>query len=602
VKRAFSYERVSSTKQAVSGGGLDRQGSAAALWCAANGYELDQDLDLSDPGRSAFHGHHLSKGALGRFLELAQAGRLGHAPVLLVEAIDRISRQEPLDALQTILQGLLGSGVQVITLEDGAAYSRATLRDDPTKLILLVLKVQAAHEYSSRLSMRMRASWQQIRERASEGKNRSGARRPFWIDYDPAADTFQLNAQAVMVSRLFDLLEEGNGLSLAARQLNAEGFRTPGGKFWTPSGMQWVVRSPLVYGTATFLRQAPEPLLVPNYYPAVLSQSRYEQIQRLRRSRNNDRSMLGRRAMTYWIGQAISRCSCGAPVAAYSSVKTTKSKGRFRRMYLQCKRARHKAERGSGQICDQGMIHMEPVMFHVLTRLTVEQLQILFAASGQGSSSLNSELQLRVSIEQQLEAANVQTEQAQAKVKEGAKAGVELSLLTLLNDAVQEASQRAAELQDVLNACIARIDDLQRRPSAKAIREQLDPAISSLLASFAKGEDTPEQRRAVNNLLSKLQLRIHVDARQKRCGLQIGDGLIDWQPVIPSAASYAIREGQQAIGGQYLQIDDPDLIEMIGPGNSLSMKVSSDGEMVLLVIDPQGCVVQEIKREPAEAT
>lgn len=594
MRRAYSYERVSSSKQALSGGGLDRQGSAAALWSAANGYELDQELDLSDPGRSAFHGHHLSKGALGRFLELAQAGRLGPSPVLLVEAIDRISRQEPLDALQTILQGLLGSGVQVITLEDGTTYSRATLRDDPTKLILLVLKVQAAHEYSARLSRRMQASWQQIRDKATEGKNRSGARRPFWIDYDPDADAFALNAQAVMVSRLFDLLEEGNGLSLTARQLNAEGFRTPRGKLWNPGTLQWIVRSPLVYGTATFLRDAPEPHRVPHYYPAVLTQDRYEQIQRQRRSRSSDKSMLGRRSQTHWIGQALSRCSCGSPVAAYASTKTTKSKGRFRRMYLQCKRARYKAEKGTDAICDQGMIHMEPVMFHVLTRLTVDQLQILFASAGQGSSSLDSELQLRQSIEQQLSAANDQAAQAQAKVKEGAKTGVDLSLLSLLNEAVQEARHRVDELQQALNASIARLDALQRRPSPKAIREQLDPAISDLLSSFATGQDTPEQRRAVNNLFAKLQLRIHVDARAKRCGLQIADGEIDWQPVIAGAGTYAIQHGQEALGGQYLQVDDPELAALIGQGNTVALKLNADGLLVLVILDPSGNTVTEI--------
>ena len=45
-----------------------------------------------DDGYSAFKGHHISKGALGRFLTLADKGKYkGYA--LVVEQMDRLSRQ-----------------------------------------------------------------------------------------------------------------------------------------------------------------------------------------------------------------------------------------------------------------------------------------------------------------------------------------------------------------------------------------------------------------------------------------------------------------------------------------------------------------------------
>ena len=88
---AYSYLRVSRAEQS-QGAGLDRQGDMAAAWCDRNGYQLDTRLDLSDRGRSAFKGHHLTRGALGRFLELAKQGKLVANPVLLIEAVDRLSR------------------------------------------------------------------------------------------------------------------------------------------------------------------------------------------------------------------------------------------------------------------------------------------------------------------------------------------------------------------------------------------------------------------------------------------------------------------------------------------------------------------------------
>jgi DNA invertase Pin-like site-specific DNA recombinase/uncharacterized coiled-coil protein SlyX len=590
VKRAFSYERVSCSKQAQGGGGLDRQSTAAASWCLSNGYELDQELDLSDPGRSAFHGHHLSRGALGQFLALAQAGLLGTHPVLLVEAIDRLSRQEPLDALETILQGLLGTGVQVVTLEDGATYSRRTLRDDPTKLILLVLKVQAAHEYSARLSRRMQASWQQIRERASEGKNRSGARRPFWIDYDAKTDSFRLNDKAEIIRRMYELIEAGNGISLVCRNLNAEGFSTPMGKPWNPSNLRWVLRTELAYGTATFLRSSETPLKVANYYPAVISQERYEAAHRLRRSRSKDRSLLGRKDQVRWIGQGISRCTCGSSMAAYGS------RGRF---YLQCKRARYKPEKGSGAICPQGMIQLRPTLAHVLARFTIHQLQTLFDSSGQAAKELRSQIKAREALAAQLDAAKTEAARAETKVKEAAKAGVELSLLTLLNDAVVEARQRVDETQQALEQVLSRLDLLQARPSAADAAKQLSPAVDDLLRSAIRGTDTVEQRSSLNTLLRKLQITIHVDARGKRCGLQVRDGDIAWQPVIEGAGAFALRQGSKAVGGQFLGIEDPELARMIGEGNSVSLRLDDQGNSVVIVLDAGGTVIRELSKPPS---
>ena len=61
-----------------------------------------------------------------------------------MEAIDRLSRLEAVDGLQDVLLALVRAGVSIVTLEDGAEYSRATLREDGSKLIILAVKAQAA--------------------------------------------------------------------------------------------------------------------------------------------------------------------------------------------------------------------------------------------------------------------------------------------------------------------------------------------------------------------------------------------------------------------------------------------------------------------------
>lgn len=591
-KLAFSYERVSRPQQAATGRGLERQGASALTWCRANGYTLDTELVLTDPGRSAYKGLHIQKGALGQFLRMAQSGLLGDSPVLVVEAIDRLSRQEPLDALETILQGLVGSGVRIVTLEDGNEYSRETLRTDPTRLIVLVVKVQSAHEYSARLSMRMKASAQQQRKLAAEGKNRAKTRRPFWIDFDAKTDAFVVNEKAATILRLYELIEDGMGMALAARTLNAEGLKPAQAAFWTRSNVQTLLRSESPVGTAIFQRDSKAPLRVANYFPAIVEPERRERLVRLMQSRNSDTSMRGRRAQTRWIGQGLTYCVCGCLAAMTTATKTTGIKGKTTHYYVRCKASTYAPERG--ERCPQKGLKLRPLMEHVLTRLSLEQLQTLFEKDASNASELRKTLAAKDALEGKLAEALGNADRATTAVKEAAKAGTELSLLVLLNDAAQETQQRIGELETALEEVQAKLDVLQRRPTALTASGLLSPLVDGLLKAFASEEETAEQRLALNNLLRRLQIRIHVDATQSLCGLQLRDGEIDWQPVDAGTASYALKHGSKAIGGIYGSIDDPELVQAIGTGNSIAMRVDENGDLIGVIVDASGNVVKQI--------
>ena len=201
---------------------MERQADAAERWCHANGHTLNADLRLSDAGLSAFKGDHLSKGALGRFLDMAQSGDLGSEPVLLVEAIDRLSRLEAIDGLQDVLLALVRAGVTIVSLEDGQEYSRTTLREDGSKLIILVVKCQAAHEYSQRLSRRVTAAWDQARDDLGKGiLRRAQFHRPPWCRMD--GDQMVLIPEGVETIKTVFEYSRIDGAAAVARRLNAEG-------------------------------------------------------------------------------------------------------------------------------------------------------------------------------------------------------------------------------------------------------------------------------------------------------------------------------------------------------------------------------------------
>src|SRR5437016_3288480 len=117
----YSYIRFSTPEQAM-GDSERRQVSDAKDWARRKGLELDESLKLRDRGLSGFHGDHRKKGALGRFLELVEAGKIAQGSILLVENIDRLSREGAVKTLREIIFKLWDKGIVLQTLSPEETY------------------------------------------------------------------------------------------------------------------------------------------------------------------------------------------------------------------------------------------------------------------------------------------------------------------------------------------------------------------------------------------------------------------------------------------------------------------------------------------------
>jgi DNA invertase Pin-like site-specific DNA recombinase len=506
----YSYERVSLPQQAL-GRGLGRQSDAALAWASSRGLSLDSRLQLSDAGRSASKGEHLTKGALGRFLQLAQAGQLGDAPILLVEAIDRLSRQEPLDAIETILTGLVGSGVRIVTLEDGAEYSRETLRSDPTKLLVLVVKMQAAYEYSARLGMRMRDSWSGVRDKIRNGiVSRPRQFCPFWCDWSPEHG-YRHNAHATTVRQALEMLQD-RGSYAAARDLNQQGLLMANGKPWTHSIIRRLAANPAVYGAVQLHTRAGKPTEVhEGILPPLVTKEFCDQL-RSAMSRRAYGKPTGRTGTTNWIGQAMTTCVCGTRVGM-----TVSGPKRYRQSYLRC---RERESNGTG--CKMRGVKLENATAHLLTRFEPEQLQGLIAACSQEDGTHAKRLAVCRAEQQHNELLQQQANAAKAFTA-AARAGVDLTtVLTLQADLEREVQAAGQQLDDARQA-LAQLEAMRSG-------EALEPVLR-LQRAFAMGQDTAEQRQACNRTLLAMGLRIVLDGDRQQMGLAIGDGPLQWQPI-----------------------------------------------------------------------
>lgn len=98
----FSYLRFSSPQQAA-GDSVRRQTAAAIDWCRRNKIELDTSLSLRDEGVSAYRGKRRENPdthALAGFLQAVRLGRVPNGSYLIVESLDRLSREKNRPALR----------------------------------------------------------------------------------------------------------------------------------------------------------------------------------------------------------------------------------------------------------------------------------------------------------------------------------------------------------------------------------------------------------------------------------------------------------------------------------------------------------------------
>ena len=117
---------------------------------------------------------------------------------------------------------------------------------------------------------------------------------------------------------------------------------------------------------------------------------------------------------------------------------------------------------------------------------------------------------------------------------------------------MSDAQAAAVEIQESLASVMADLQALQR----DGLPEQLQDAVQSLLMSFAKEADTAEQRRAVNQLIQGLDIRITLDSATQTVGMAVGDGPPVWERVNPNLDRAALLQGMAGAIGEELELDE----------------------------------------------
>lgn len=270
---AYSYTRISSSIQNL-GHGLKRQKGDVEKYCKRMGLKLAPDR-MQDIG-SGYHANHLKNGALGLFIEKVQAKDIPTPCALVIEALDRLSRQKPMDSMR-LLWNIVEMGVDVHTTTTERVYTSGM---GMSEMMDSMIHLFAAHEESKKKSDRHLKNWEE--KRANAKKKIMSKSCPCWLRPNPKKTGFTvIEERANIIRSIFVSTAKGVGNTKIVDELNNKGIKPfSKAKRWYASYIQKLMSNQNVLGhLATTKRVDGKPTpgpVIKDYYTAIVTQDQWE--------------------------------------------------------------------------------------------------------------------------------------------------------------------------------------------------------------------------------------------------------------------------------------------------------------------------------------
>jgi DNA invertase Pin-like site-specific DNA recombinase len=359
---AYSYVRFSTQDQAF-GDSERRQLDAARQWAAANGYTL-ADASLFDQGVSSFRGRNAKEGALGAFLASIEAGEVKRGSALIIEELDRLSRQPPMMTVE-LVKKIIYSGVNLAVLSSSTIITKANVSDLDV-WVPFAVSISLAHQESVKKSQRIKATYKNRRLDAIKSGKPIPGRYPFWITR--VGDKFELNDGAETVRTIFKLREKGLGVALIISELAKLKIPPPNAKQWYGAFIKRILKNPAVVGRISFnedewteagkVQKVATGQTAENYYPPVISEAQFNKVNFARVVRKR-KGRIGRVDML----TGLCVCGyCGATIMKQNHIQTEAGKLE----YLQCSKAATK------QGCPHRLMWSKGQLVNVLLQIVDE--------------------------------------------------------------------------------------------------------------------------------------------------------------------------------------------------------------------------------------
>ncbi|WP_379921705.1 recombinase family protein [Erythrobacter sp. R86502] len=298
---AYIYARYSSLEQG-KGTSLKRQLDGARSFIKLHNewdYPFDDpqtqlERDFTDQGKSAYAGTHREPGgALYDLERKANAGHFRNGAVLVVENLDRLTRQGWEEALK-ILTNLTMAGISVHTIQGSKVWS-AGQKPDMGQVITVIVEAEADHRASDDKSKRVQQAWNQKIEAMVAGDRKAHSKHlPGWLEIDPKTGCAVANThRAELVIEIYELYVEGMGLPAIVRSINSRGepswaYGKRASDGWNTAYLHKLLKNRAVLGEFSPKSRkhgqdshhaVSKGIVIPDYYPQIISADLFNKAQ-----------------------------------------------------------------------------------------------------------------------------------------------------------------------------------------------------------------------------------------------------------------------------------------------------------------------------------
>jgi DNA invertase Pin-like site-specific DNA recombinase len=346
----YAYARWSSLEQS-KGSTLERQLDHCRKHIERAGWKLASD-PIVDRGRSAYTGANITSGNLGAFADNLRTGTIPTPATLVVEELDRLSRQ-PADVMLSWLSPLVRSGLTIIVTQTGQVIDARMLDHDIGTLMMILITAFGSNNESKKKSERGASAWETKRAKARAGeKVERHHNHPLWLRVNDEGEFEAIPERLAIVEDIFRLRLEGKGQIATAQWLNerrltdpnyevwARGRRAP--QFWTPVYVGRTLGNRAVLGEWQPSRQprgakerTPVGEAIEGYYPAIIDPVTFAQANDSRITEQFRHQGRGRSVSNLFGKRA--RCGdCGGRMGLKGSIRKHRDGRQTRYYYLTC--------------------------------------------------------------------------------------------------------------------------------------------------------------------------------------------------------------------------------------------------------------------------